>query len=416
MLGVVPPSDFWNSESARFLEESSSNLKNDSVMVWYSDLISRAILTLERLSSADASVHRHAGVFVKQLRETISNPNLHDLRQLELPERKLRRLISGKSNSDYSSFELRIRGYSVSEKCLGGCTETCALGATGSDPQMPWGLFDAVTSHPDILSDIFCPVHLGDGEALLYNQNGRKLFDVVDRLVRVCGYAAEITTPGLIPQNRELGLEFLRSLEKLGAYSSDFSIYLSFNLYFGFIRNENDIRRYIQCVLETIEAISRTNCKLYCIVMSDASNEAQTDAAYSQVEPALLAYPSFKAPDKFQGGKRNPNAIGFAVGSPKANDISECGCYRNDCERDVILRPDGSLSPFCSYFGHRGSRIGNVLENDGRQLSQLFKEHERRFESEIRHGKDTCLNHQRWGERGVFTAPKSDRPLVRLRC
>lgn len=416
MLGVTVPASFWNSDIARTLSEGHKLAGSDSSIIWFSEMISRAIRDLEQLSFSSASVQRSSSSLVRDIRKIISDFSFFALRNLENPERKLRREISGVGNSEQYTLHLGVQGYSISEKCLGGCRKTCPLKASGADLQMPWELFDAATSSPDIRSELSVPVHLGDGEVLIYNQSGRKLFDVVDRLVRVCGHPVKFTTAGLIPPNRELGLEFFRSLETLGVYSTDVTITLSFNLYFGFIKNEKDIENYVRCVAETVEAISRTGAKLYVILMSDVTNRERTNAAYSAIEPLLLAYYNFGA-NYVEQNRRIPNAIGFAEGMKGAKKISDRHCNR--IERDIgvtgfILRADGSLSPLCNKFGTRGSRIGNVTVNDIAQISDLYVEHEKIFAAEICTAPATCRAHQKWAN-GVFTAPRSDKPLIRLR-
>ncbi|MFA6530935.1 MAG: hypothetical protein WCT31_04345 [Candidatus Micrarchaeia archaeon] len=405
MLGVVQsPSTI----DALYRDPLSKSQKD---LLIISSIISRSILTLERLFSLGSGLSIEADAHVQDMKDISTTNYLFKLGELDASERALRRLLADRSANEPFQSKLRIQGFSICEQCLGECSSTCAIGANSEGIQMPWGLFDEATSSDEISISTRQPVWLDDGEVLLYSQGGKKLFDAVERLVKFCGCATQLTTAGLIPPNRELGLEFFNSLQNLGAYATDVHINLSFKFYYGFIKSDLDIERYIQCVRETIDAISKSGCNLYIILMADEAIRQKTLDAFEQVKPNLARL-QYYLPSTLQC--RSPAQIGNAAGNLAFKESSTDRCQRF-CDLKFTIRPDASLTLYCPRFGTRGSRIGNVLENDSGQLYELWRVHNARFIEEIARAEHPCLAHQRW-QNGTFTAPRSDKPLIRLRC
>lgn len=361
---------------------------------------------VENLLSDTDRIQKTLASLKKTLSRTIRG-EVHSLNSLDSLERLLRSILNG-GNVICVPDNLIIGGFMISEKCFGRCYRTCGLGAKSSDPQMSWELFDAASSSENLLMNKHGRIWLGSGEVLIYDQGGKKFFDVVDKLVRVRGHQVGFATAGLIPPNRKLGLEFFESLPQLGIYATDVRITLSFNLFFGFIKTPEDVQTYIDIVKETVDMIDRAGCPFGIIRMSDKENHEQTLEAYAEVEDQInstIRFNNFESRESVLG-------VGFATGKDVDKDTD---CSNKNRITEHALRTDGSLAINCPGFGQVGSRIGKLTENDVQQMRELMREHDRLFVEEVSSKPGLkCLRHQKW-KHGTFRAPKSTRPMLKIR-
>jgi hypothetical protein len=346
-------------------------------------------------------------VSLGEIRDIVPGISYWMATQIDNAERHLRRLLSGRGEPCKKG-RIEIVGFDISEKCLGGCRGTCGISARAGDPQMPWELFEGALDSEGIYIDPSKVIWLGDGEVLLYP----KLFEAVERLIKDCGYKVKFTTAGLIPQNRERGIEFFRKLQELGAYASDLKITISFNLLFGFIRNEADVGKYMGCIEETLHWIRQGGAHLrHALLLVPEQDELGTLEAYKRMEPGITGMYGFSEMQCRNGILRVGDALEFGKGT-REDKSTQCEHMKSWGQG---LRSNGSITTGCRGFGKRSSRIGNLAANGMGQMRELIAEHNRRFFKDIvRGGKGKCYLHQRW-KRGRLAAPKSDNPVIRLK-
>jgi hypothetical protein len=338
---------------------------------------------------------------------------------MDSAERYLRIALSGRvqeRGDTKKPGQLEIDAFFVSEKCKGGCS-TCGISARAGGPQMPWELFEGAIESPDIFINPYQEVGLGDAEVLLYP----RLFEAVERLVVDCGCKVGFTTAGLLPQNRETGREFFRKLRELGPRASDVWIILSFNLLFGFTRSRSRevVDRYVGCFEETLDAIAESGAMLDGIVLLQPGGDEKTVEAYERVRGRVNGMYGFNEATHIgikdyitnQGDARE-SGLGT-----RDSLRSRCGCPIGP-DAPCALRADGSLTAWCGMFGMRGSGVGSLAENNLEQVLEMLAKHRERFGKEIAPGGEgICQRHQSWikSGRGVFRAPKSDNPVIKLK-
>lgn len=361
---------------------------------------------MEGINWKSFSVEQRIRGLLGGIKMLFSRVNTLQIGSLDAIERRLRACLSGRRwNAEEN--QLVIESFSLSEKCLGGCSRTCGINAKASDPQMPWELFEAAIESDGIYINPHGKMWLGDGEVLIYPH----LFDAVERLVRDCGCEVKFTTAGLIPPNRGMGRRFFERLSEFGPYASDVSITVSFNFLFGFLKNAANIGEYVKCVQETLGWIEKSGCGLGAFVLAPENDPHRTIAAYRQMEPEFRKIPGFSRSDIREGIVRIGAAHASGTGT---EEHGRKVCYSGDGGL-WGLRPDGSLTVECGGFGNRGSSVGDITQNSVGQIRNLWKRHDELFKKEIlRDPRYKCLLHQRW-KNGRFTARPSKNPVVRLR-
>ncbi len=356
----------------------------------------------------ELSREEEIAVCLGRIRDILSGISFRGANMIGGTERRLRRLLSGRGEPGKKG-KIEIVGFNLSEKCLGGCRGTCGISARASDPQMSWELFEGALDSEGLYVNPLKTIWLGDGELLLYP----KLFEAVERLIKDCGYRVKFTTAGLIPQNRERGIEFFGRLPELGAYASDLKITISFNLLFGFIRNKEDVGRYMGCVEETLHWIGQSGAHLEGALLLVPKNDGLgTIEAYNRVEKGIAGMYGFSEMQQRKGLLKIGDALDSGRGT-REDKGTQCEQMKS---WGYGLRADGGLTTGCRGFGKRSSCIGNLTTNDLGQMRELIAGHNKRFFDDIvRGGRGKCSLHQRWGDRGRFTAPKSDNPVIRLK-
>lgn len=391
---------------------------------------------------------RALNLFERELRRFMS-----PLKEMDAPEKvyheevleglKLRRMgeeeVAIKRNFPAYEKKLSIAALNISERCFGRCP-TCSIDALPNDLLMDWELLDGLTKSPQVI--FLSEVRLGDGEALLYQdkKTGKNLFDVIENILSNRAVSVQFTTAGLIPQNRRFGRPVLEALESLGPYASELNINISFNFFFGRVR---DVDSYVEAMDETFRSLSRSACRKIVLLMYDEENKQETLDRFAPLkEKYRLDHEERSLGKSGRGIKKNPatcrelsdhdidESLAKTIecelattgrGAPTEEEhrkLSTCRFLRYKDLGEVpklAVRADGSLTPFCLAPGTRGTAIGNVFDNDAVQVIALEQEFRKEMKKRVlaHEGTVFCEEHRKWNR--TFKAPKSKNPIVRMR-
>ncbi len=302
----------------------------------------------------------------------------------------------------HSNGPLQINELVVSSKCLMACRH-CGILARPDGQMMPLELIEALLKSDQIeFPGSNGYILLGGGEPFLYENKGhsKTLADVVLLLLSETKADITIVTAGLTPQNRRIALRALEQMKELGGALERVHIALSFNLFHGI-----PPERYLECMKETLLRMQRIFSNLNIGLRHDLDNQ-------SQIHELLK---------RLLGDREIPynESLVLAVGKGATITGAEIDCecdYLHNLPK-FIVHPDGKVSPYCSVgFGaYSGTTLGNVYENDSRQVRDNTKEflvmHRRRLR-ETPSGMCICEFHRQAKER--FTAPRSTRPIIRI--
>lgn len=330
-------------------------------------------------------------------------------------------VVSSTKLDDY----LLLGQLNIAERCLMQCPY-CSVGALPDDPLMDWDMFSRLVHHPKVLLG-FNPIHLGDGEAMIWEDRkaGTDLSDVVRLLLSNGATEVEITTAGFtsnqaIPNRAVMRLRGEKNL----------ALRVSFN-FLGrmekraYIKKmEHTFRTLAECGIlpkgvitlaqgkesleQILEVLSGILLPIYGASLTDALIRA---------DKRMRVGPDFSKDvehiDEEIDLSSNCEAIRNSEmpDDPLNGSIALSGTYMRHTGR-LSIRPNGDVIPSCKFPGKRSTKLGNVFENDAQQISRAYRQFLLRHQSRLARASAVgqCKIHQK--NPILISPPKSKEPLI----
>jgi sulfatase maturation enzyme AslB (radical SAM superfamily) len=299
---------------------------------------------------------------------------------------------------------LPVSGLNISERCHLNCSY-CSFDIKPNGSLMSWDLFQAVVHSPQVYLVRNKEIQIGDGEPLIYfdKEHGKTLLDVLKVLICELGLAVSISTAGLMPPNRKLGLEVLRRLPELGERGRT---NLQFFISFTHLREGISVEANDAAMLETLRLLEHHRVIMAPLLPPDVKC---SPGDFYNLSEDLRVYMS-RARYVVDIGRARTN-------NPEIK--TKTLCREHPCEATeeaaptFLIRANGDVTFDCVRAGYRGTSTGNVYENDAGQMFELHRE----FLSELANHThkcsrrtDRCEMHRVWNR--PFTAPRSEKPIV----
>lgn len=307
--------------------------------------------------------------------------------------------------------KLRISSMTVTEKCKLGC-DYCSIDAKSTGREMDLTLFTDLFASDQIRSS---NLYLGDGEILTHSD--RRLAGVIRRLITEYGISVGFTTAGLLAGNAQTGRDFLKGLKDLGPYSEDLRITVSFNLINPVAKRDRGA--YIERMKETFSLIGGIMRRGRNIrVHSMHGGHCREASAHETTEALRWAANGYEVAG---GDLRQVAAVGRGLHTYSRSEEPEksreliCGNMAIDADMQSFrICPEGDVTIHCLNPGPRGSRFGNIYENDMGQIRAAYDAFVKKFgEERMKEGPKAyvCEAHRTCGI--TIRPPQSDNPIAK---
>jgi hypothetical protein len=367
----------------------------------------KIVATLERIPQAPLERKELISDCIRKIVYELDCYPRAQLQTLEIYERYLRNLVSGKkvlnaAPTIISPDHLKIGSIYANERCLGAC-DYCSINALPTDAEMPVEMMHEIMASDSLYFDRLNHLKLKDGEIIIHRDP--RFAELVVSLIVDYGLPIRFTTAGLLPQNQEQGRLFFQTLSRLGPYADDIFVSVSFNFLNPIGRS--DPKLYIGCVLETLQLIAHGigTSDFWLIIMHSLGEGDLFHSEALESIQRVLRVPLLTEQRLVE--RRVGRALrNYSTSSPATDKT----CYSS---LEFGVRANGDISNNCSRPGTRGTSFGNIYENDARQVKAVFPEFvsaHRQIRAE-NPGANICELHRNMNLR--LRPPTSNRPLVR---
>lgn len=305
---------------------------------------------------------------------------------------------------DRAPTHIVLSGLNIIELCRRMC-RYCSASMLTEGGLMDFELIRKLLDSDQVLISAERGMFLGEGEPILWTNEGYVLGDVTALLVDYGYNLIELTTAGLVECNLDPGK---RNLESLAANAAHLDLNLSFNL-----MGPEDEAAYIDSIKRTLELLNRIGISPRLLAMSEPEDEPTCERTSGAVDLlrrnfSLVEIES-RGPSplgRYRGGNLEPSTCDVL----DIIDRGEIGVPIRDINI-VAVRPRGIVMiGGCKKPGIRGAVLGSVYEHDARGIAAAYK----RFLGHHRGscGRFACKAHGNYG-RNFGSAQRSSRPIVR---